>query len=701
MITELYIDGQLADLSGTDTIALTKSVFDVNRLSVRTSDYSNVFKIPKTQQNRLIFKSAGLVNSFNDEPYTKLEAYILVDGVEVANGFAQLKSSDGDFFSVNIQSGNGNFFNEIKSISLTDLESYLTPLNHQYNATEVSARRDISQGLNYPNVDYGWFERASTGDQPYNYFYPALFVKHLIDSACDLLNYNQVGGFWSSSTYSQLAIMSKGIVSNADNYFVSYSIQTGYNFFITRDTTPLPDSYEVISPLNFVEQNEDSDSLYVDTDLGLGYTVFGYNFPVNFTSSTTWQINLNGTINIDNIQADYRNNYIEEASLVFRLEIWNKDTNTYIGNALEVQYQFYEASYADVSGTPTLINGSEFFIQEFNVDEVINDPSGLNAIGATATEHALVWFIDVITTTSVLEPVSTYDSLSAVDANLTFDLEQVSGGDPTSVSVVNSFDDVNIGSLFLYVCNVAGVFPLVDEALKQVRMVSFDDIKTNKVNSLNWSNKIDISEEPTVSFKLDYAKNNIFEYSNDTKDVYLNELTNYGRGVLTVSDENSQQEKTKYRSNFSLCAIGAVFNNARSMAKIFTGDKYIFNGTTYELDNEAKVESFSTRIVYLSRTTSELIQVDGGDVVQGNYEVNNQPILFQNVLNSKYSLISGMLEKTKVVECLLRITNVDFEQVDFTKPVFIDYFNDYFLINQISQFKANETDSTKCTLIRL
>ena len=88
MITELYIDGNLVDLSGSDVIALTKSVFDVNRLSVRTSDYSNVFKIPKTQQNRLIFKSAGLVNSFNDEPYTKLTAYILVDGVEVANGFA-------------------------------------------------------------------------------------------------------------------------------------------------------------------------------------------------------------------------------------------------------------------------------------------------------------------------------------------------------------------------------------------------------------------------------------------------------------------------------------------------------------------------------------------------------------------------------------------------------------------------------------
>ena len=119
MIVEFYINNQVIELSGSDVIAFTKSVFDINRLNVRTSTYSNVFKVPKTQQNRLVFKSAGIVNSFNDEPYDQLTVTITVDGVEVINGIAQLVASDGDFYSVSVQSGNGNFFKSIKSISLS------------------------------------------------------------------------------------------------------------------------------------------------------------------------------------------------------------------------------------------------------------------------------------------------------------------------------------------------------------------------------------------------------------------------------------------------------------------------------------------------------------------------------------------------------------------------------------------------------
>jgi len=75
--------------------------------------------------------------------------------------------------------------------------------------------------------------------------------------------------------------------------------------------------------------------------------------------------------------------------------------------------------------------------------------------------------------------------------------------------------------------------------------------------------------------------------------------------------------------------------------------------------------------------------------------------LFDFVLRNRYSLINGVLDKTKVVSCLMNLKEIDFRNFDFTKPVFIDYFNDYFIVNQISQFKANEVDSTKVTLIRM
>lgn len=708
MKTELFINGSLVDLEKQETIALSKSLFDVNRLNVRTSEFSNVFDVPKTQNNRLIFKSAGIVNSFNEEPYDQLTVSIKVDGVEVSNGVAELVSADDDYYSISVQAGNGSFFKQIKSLSLTDLEAYLTPLDHLYNAAQVSARRDLLNydpftptGLIYPNVDYGWFERAVAGDQPYNYFYPALFIHYIIDSAIDSLNYKRVGSFWDQDNYKSLAIMAKGIVSDADNYFVAYSIESGSNFFVTEGDETLPDSYAVFSPLNFPNEEEDNDGLYVDTNLGLGYTTFGYNFPINFTASTTWTINLNGTATINDIRTELRDNYITNASLRFRLEIWNKDTDTYVADALEVEYPFYSAQYQDIGGTTTLLPATESFTANLSINDVINDPSNLNSIGATATDHALVWFVEVLTTTTVLEPVSTYDSLSEIAVELEFDLEQASGGDPSEVKVVNSFDDINIGSLFLYLNNVLGVFPVVDEGLKTIEMVSFDAIRRNKINAVDWSKKIDLSDEPKVSFKLDYGKNNIFEYANDTKDIYLNKLTNYGRGTLVVDNENVEFEKVKYRAPFSLCAIAPTFDNTRSMGKIFTGNKYTFDGVNYNLDPEAEVEGFDTRVVNLSRSTSNPIQITGGSSVVANYEVNNTPILFDYVLRNRFSLISDMLIKTKVVEALFNLTQVDFRNFDFRKPVFVDYLNDYFIVNDIKQFKANEVDSTNVTLIRL
>lgn len=714
MKTELIINGSLVDLEKQETIALSKSLFDVNRLNVRTSEFSNVFDVPKTQNNRLIFKSAGIVNSFNDEPYDQLTASIKVDGVEVSAGVAELVSSDEDYYSISVQAGNGSFFKQIKALSLTDIESYLTPLDHLYNAAEVSARRDLVNygaftptGLIYPNVDYGWFERSQDGDQPYEFFYPALYVHYILESAIESLQYKRVGSFWEQDNYKSLAIMAKGIVSDEDNYFVSYSIESGTGFFdVTRGSEEFPDSYAVFANLNFPEEQQDDDGLYVDTNLGLGYTTFGYNFPVNFTSSTTWTINLNGTVSINNIRSILRNNYITNASIRFRLEIWNKVTNTYVGNALQLEDTFYSAEYREEEGRSIIIPSTEVFNQEIQINDVINNPFNLNSIGATATDHVLVWFIEILTTTYTSEDLSTYDALDQIAVELEFDLEQSSGGDPSAVSVVNSFDDINIGSLFLYVNNVLGVFPVVDEGLKTIEMVSFDTIRRNKINAVDWSKKIDITDEPEVSFKLDYAKNNIFEYSNDTKDVYLNKLTNYGRGMLIVDNENVEFEKVKYRAPFSLCAIGSTFNNplsssARSMGKIFTGDKYTFDGQNYNLDPEAEVEGFSTRIVSLSRSTASPIQITGGASVDANYEVNNTPILFDYVLRTRYSLIRDMLIKTKVVDALFNLTQVDFRNFDFRKPVFIDYLNDYFLVNEIKQFKTNEVDSTNVTLIRL
>ena len=642
MITELFINGQQVDLDKADTIAFTKSVFDINKPSTRTSEFSNAFKVPKTQNNRLIFKSAGLVNSFNDEPYDKLEASVRVDGLEVVYGIAELMSSEEDYYVINVQGGNGSFYKSIKALSLVDISQPLSLLNHEYNAIEVSKRRDlinyeegILDGLIYPNVDYGYFDKTDLEPQNHNYFFPALYLHYIINNSIDILGYKRVGAFWQSDAYRSLAIMAKNIVSDANVYFIDYNISSGFDFFATRGKIEQGQTYTTFSALNFPQENDDENNLYIDTDLGLGYTTFGYNFPINFNDNTTFVIGLNGTVTIQDVRTIFTNDFVTSAKLKVRLQLWNKVTDTYITDAASFEQDFFSIDYEDVDrGQFDEIvpdPSSEEWNPIIQIAQVVNQPNGFDGIASTATDHALVWFIEIETTTLENQDVQTPDLTRYIDAQLEFDLTQSTGGSPTEVSVINTFDDVNIGNIFLYVCNVLGVFPKVDEALKTIDMFSFDDLKKNKGNALDWSKKIDISQEPEISFKLDYAQQSSFEDTNDDKDVFLNQLTNYGKGTFVVDNENLPFEVVKYQSPFSLCAIAPTFNNTRSMGKIYTGDKFTFDGQRYNRDPEAEVDGFSTRIVNLARSTQGLVQIQDGIPSVANYEVNNTPILFSRL----------------------------------------------------------------------
>jgi len=182
----------------------------------------------------------------------------------------------------------------------------------------------------------------------------------------------------------------------------------------------------------------------------------------------------------------------------------------------------------------------------------------------------------------------------------------------------------------------------VDEYNKTIELVRVNDVVNNKPNALDWSEKLDLSTKPKVSFKLgNYAQSNYFQYSNDESDPFLSALTNYGRGTFSIADTTIDLESEVYTAPFSLCAIDlTLLNDTRSMAKIFTGNKYIFDGTNYNLDPDAKIEGFKTRIVKLNRSTTSLLQITGGTTIAANYEVANNNILFQNVLNQRFSLFN-------------------------------------------------------------
>jgi len=709
MSTSIEIEGQSLDLSRNEPIAFSVIGFDVLTLGVRSSSFSNVFRVSATsQKNRDIFNSAEIVNSTNPEPYKSLTAVIKVDGEETVNGVASLLGFDGYDYSISIKSGDGNFFNLIKTVSLSSLSSYLTPLTHDYSAAGVDALRDVSTGIVYPNIDYGYFEKATGSTHPFNFFLPSLYLKFIIDSAIELIGYRPIGDVWTDDLYATLALSSKGVVGTDNDFLVNYEfinstlafglLSEEYGAVASRTST-------VGAPLNFPSEIVDADGLYSDTTIAtLGYTTFAYNFLANFGALTDFDFTFNGNFSTNNPASFFRNQVTASAKVIIRADVYEIATGTLSGTCFSVEFEYYVATYEEQEGSPVRL--TETFTPTFPINLEITNPNFINTIAGSADEYAVVWNIESDITIDVLGdiPAATIDNLGNFSfGEISMIISQTDNTIiPSTINVLESFDNINVGSAFLYVCNVMGVFPRVDEYNKTIELIRINSVINKKPLALDWSKKLDLSLRPKVSFKLGgYAQSNYFEYDNDTADPFLNALANFGRGAFTISDTTIDLESTAYKAPYSLCATGLTMTDSRSMAKVFTGNKYTFTGSVYVRDENAKVEGFKTRITKLNRVTDSLIQIESGTTQVANYEVANNNILFQNVLNQNFTLVKDATEKTKIVECLMRLNSVDIEQFDSSLPVWVDYFNDYFYVNNVSEFNLTTNESTIVTLIRI
>jgi len=49
----------------------------------------------------------------------------------------------------------------------------------------------------------------------------------------------------------------------------------------------------------------------------------------------------------------------------------------------------------------------------------------------------------------------------------------------------------------------------------------------------------------------------------------------------------------------------------------------------------------------------------------------------------------------------MRLSAVDINQIDFSKPKWIDLYNCYFYLSFVNQYKVNQVDSTEVELIKL
>ena len=678
-MTEIFINGQLVDTQDAQ-IALTLQALTFDQLGSRRGSYSNVFSLARTNANKALFDNCEIVTSLTSIPYQKNACKIFIDGILVVEGSAVILETQ-DAYRLFVSAGNTDFFKAVASVKLNEVD--LAEYDHLYNGDNVTARRETTEGFVYPNIDYGFFEYATPATSySFRFFQPSFWAKTIIDKAVSDLGYTLSGDLLNTLTYRSLAVLCRGAVADLLDSLAQYRFTIDYNQ-LTEDTE---------EKISFPERVKDSSTLYGPNPSAGQFT---YQPNVADPDEIRFEISITGKV-ITNLPRRYTN-----------AEVW---VDLLIYNA---------AGTLLLTVSPNPVTFEDRFFGPFNVYRAPESGTlerDLNFIypsrrtDVTAFESLINGTADLTTLRFGWQVRSNrpgYGLKYLRFENLEFKINQVpkngtrvSGPNiPITVRAANVLPAApTVGDLLLTMVNLEGVIIQVDETTKRVNTARLDAITTKKAQALDWSNKIDLSEEPAVNYQLEgFAQRNFYDFAADDKDPFLQ--PNEGQGVVTVTNANLEAEKVIFASKFAPVPVLPTLQTSRTMGRVFTGEKYTFDGFNYNLNEDLKIEDFAPRVAILTPTEASLdIQIDANEI---NYEVNAGALSFERALRDNYRILGGVLSNTKVVEALFLLDLPDVQRLDFTRPVYVEKFGDFFYIEQIRQFKVNRRESCFVRLVKL
>jgi hypothetical protein len=293
--------------------------------------------------------------------------------------------------------------------------------------------------------------------------------------------------------------------------------------------------------------------------------------------------------------------------------------------------------------------------------------------------------------------------------------------------------DLTQSKLWLDFANIYGLQFDIDQEVGIIRCDYIDDVIFNEPD--DWSNKIDRSEKPTITYSLEYGQTSTLKFTTD--DVCTE---SYKKDVI-VYDETLELEAEIYTSPFFMIqSVGTVLELGMGDAKTFTlkdnqnfrgawvtGQDYFVsafqsvwhNGTYYKakIDSNSQeppnatywtpvkdtdIWTIKSRPMYgfLVTDPSSLVEVIfSGGPEQITKIIHNTQLDWSTSYDLHYKVFDRIILKTKKVQHLVRLNYADINQLNFAKAKKID--NELYIIEDVRQFKLNRNDSTLVNFIRL
>ena len=739
-MTELWIDGKLCDLEKKEVIVMSYGVNRLTDIESRQGYYSNTFKLPRTANNLDVFGLPNELNSTDTTRWERLECYIITNGIYQVFGFAELQSVK-DSLSVVVKAGNSGFIEQIKNLELNDIN--IDSLDHVRDLATVNANRfnDYEDGFIYPDVDYNLLTNI-TNPVPFWFFFPAVFIDPILRAIVADVGFSIAGDFLNNATYKKMLIPFCRDYLRVDDAFI-----TGNQF--RSKMTPATLFVSTFSSIgNFAAgfDNDTTDGYFDNPGAftlgtwggGLVGTPNSYYLPtiaatqtINFTTTftiTNWdtsrsnfQIRIYGLTVDDPLtpeMAQPSSIYIHQdeadSNGTFTVEL----SATEIGiptNNIHIKFELLDSSSGFGSFNVEVLSGvmfnkvSDKYEGVGNLDMAANLPTmkQTDFIKYLVNAFSLLIITDTFTNTVSFEFFDDLPTNTSEDWSDKVDLTETE-------EITPNYGSYKRNNIFKYKNNES------DAALE-----GFSDYGQSIVLNPNIPNGDKVVYQSIFSGSKPLAAfpNRMFIDLSDSTDANEYAITSYtspsdvGTVVISSTANLSEGDSVYFKDlgavvlldTFSLEGLKGVTVMEIVNDTTFTINGYSF-GSAYAGFAVHQKDAFKTKDpkpriavhnVVDEGLDASLIQIINGTTVTQASKLTFTELEFDNLLANYGTVLSSIIISPQMVEMLMRLSASDINQIDFTKPKWIDRFNCYFYLSYINQYKVNQVDSTEVELIRL
>lgn len=658
----LVINGVDADVFQNETIIGEYAIAPIGDISKRVGARSISFKLPKTANNKAIFQSCEVVTSASNIPYQRLDCRLYVDGVDMNMRFCTLEKVDG-YYNIRTYGTNVSFFDLLKDKSLLALN--YSDYNGFYNAERIGTTNN--NDIVFPIVDFN-------KDSPNAYvsvgatmssetMLPAFKVNSILNKICNAAGYTLQNNIQTPNLI--IPCNGKKVRDYDGSRYLGRFLWAGGG----PPSVPLTFTFDPFSKFDYASFPLNSKTYWTDSTVNTRpRNIMGNPSPYNLKNICfADEVSINFTVNFKVKTGS--------GSGVVRIQvITSSQTKTYTRTATSTLTTFSISDFIEVKKEASGACGMtiQFFSQS-------------GATVALYTDSATNFNI---TSCTILNPLDIRTKQQAREF-----------GGFRYLTPSTMLPDVKQADFIKsYLKLFSGVIT-VDENTKVVKLNQFNDIRNNINNAVDWSGKVDFTDDYITDFELDYAQNNFLKYKDDDS-VIKPVGTDYN---AVIQNENLTVNKDLISVDFSATENVSRFSYTFPVNQI----KIYENG---DIANDVNM-----RILILELRNSPMFVRNSSDVLSGSsYQiVSNVPftrfidtnytnnIGFElNLFNNYYTYIISVIDKYKIIELNVRLNLSDVSNLDFLKPVYIRELDTYFYVNKI-KFDYTSKNSSVVELIKL